>query len=139
MPTRRRVADDIFPAPVAADLPVNAADDAPALCDGAPATAVQPRARGPRRAIRNAVVLGCASTAGGSAGYAFGPLLTIFGFLAIIVAGIMGAAVAVALQAMLGRRDPRSPFDRLMLILCVILGRSPGTYLPPTQDGQGRS
>ena len=31
----------------------------------------------------------------------------------------------------LGGHDPRSPFVRLMLILCVITGRRPGDYLPP--------
>jgi hypothetical protein len=75
--------------------------------------------------------------AGGSAGYAFGPLLIISGFLAVIVVGVMGIASAVALQAMLSRRDPRSPFDRLMLILCLTLDRPPRTYLPSAQDEQG--
>jgi hypothetical protein len=136
--THRRTADDIPPSPAAVALPANAAHDAPAPSGSAPVTAVQPRARGPRRTIRNAVVACCVSLAGGSAGCAAfgGPVLIIFGFLAVIVVGVMGAAAAVALSAMLGRRDPRSPFDRLMLILCVIRGRSPGTYLPPARDGQ---
>ena len=76
--------------------------------------------------------------AGGSAGCAIGgPVLIIVGVLAFIAAGVMGTAAVIALSALLGRRDPRSPFDRLTPILCVILGRSPGTYLPPTQNGQG--
>ena len=41
------------------------------------------------------------------------------------------------LVAMLGGRDSRSPFVRLMLIICVITGRRPGDYLPPAIGGQG--
>jgi hypothetical protein len=132
MSSRRRAASDISPAPAAVARLANAADNAPAPVGARPAAAVQPRTRAARRAIRSAVVAGCVSIAGGSAGWMFGgPVLAIVGVLALIAAGVMGTAAAVALSALLGRRDPRSPFDRLMLILCVVLGRSPGTYLPP--------
>ena len=138
MSTHRCAADDIPPAPVAGARLVNAAELASAPVNAPPAPSVQPRICHARRAVRNAVVVGCVSIAGGSAGCALGgPVLTIVGILAFIAVGVMGIAAAVALSALLGRRDPRSPFDRLMLILCVILRRSPGTYLPSTQNGQG--
>jgi hypothetical protein len=136
MSTHRRAADDTAPAPAAVAVLANAADDAPPP-GGASAAAAQSEERGRRRTIRNAVVVGCLSMAGGSAGCAFsGPVFTIFGIIAVIAASVTGVAAAVALSAILGSRDHRSPFDRLMLILCVILGRLPGTYLPPAQDGQ---
>jgi hypothetical protein len=138
MSTQRRAADDVPPAPVAGARPAYAAELAPVAAGAALAQPVQPRIRGARRAIRSAVVVGCVSTAGGSAGCALGgAALTIVGILAFIAVGVMGTAAAVALSALLGHRDPRSPFDRLMLILCVILGRSPRTYLPAAQNGQG--
>ena len=138
MSIHRRAADDIPLAPAAVALPANAAADAPAPVAGVPAVVGQPRTRGSRQTIRNALVVGCVSMAGGSAGCAFGgPVLPIAGVLAFVVVGVIGATAAVALSALLGRRDPRSPFDRLMLILCVILGRSPSTYLPPARNGQG--
>ena len=137
MSTHRRAADDISPMPAAVVLPENAPDNASGPGVDVSASAVQPRARGPRRAIRNAVVVGCAGVASGSAGWVFGgPVLAACGILAVIGAGMLGVVAVVVLSAMLGSRDPRSPFERLMLILCVILGRSPGTYLPPAQDGQ---
>jgi hypothetical protein len=137
MSTHSRAADDIPPAPAAVALPANAADNAPASV-GATTAAVRPRTRGSRLTVRNGVVASCVSIAGGSAGWAFGgPVLAIVSVLAVIMVGVMGIAAAVALSALLGRQDPRSPFDRVMLILCVILGRSPSIYLPPTQNGQG--
>ena len=50
------------------------------------------------------------------------------GVAAIVLAGV---TVTILISAMLGRRDPRSPFERLMLVLCVITGRRPKDYLPP--------
>ena len=47
-----------------------------------------------------------------------------------IAATVAGAVVVVMLPAVLGGHDPRSPFVRLMLIVCVITGRRPGDYLP---------
>jgi hypothetical protein len=47
-----------------------------------------------------------------------------------MAAAVVTAAVAVMLSVMLGGRDPRSPFVRLRLIICVITGRRPGDYLP---------
>ena len=49
----------------------------------------------------------------------------------LIAATVVVAAVVVMLSAVLGGHDPRSPFVRLMLIVCVITGRRPGDYLPP--------
>jgi hypothetical protein len=57
-----------------------------------------------------------------------GPVVAAAG---LIAATVVGAAVVVMLSAMLGGHDPRSPFVRLMLIVCVISGRRPGEYLPP--------
>jgi hypothetical protein len=57
-----------------------------------------------------------------------GPVVAAAGLIAATVAG---AAVVVMLSAMLGGHDPRSPFVRLILIVCVITGRRPGDYLPP--------
>jgi hypothetical protein len=42
----------------------------------------------------------------------------------------VGVTLVVILSAMLGGRDPRTPFVRLMLIICVITGRRPEDYLP---------
>jgi len=130
--THRCWADDVSPAPAALACPANTADDGTTPAGRGLETAVQPKTRGARRAIRSAFVAGCASIAGSAAGWALGgPALAIAGVLALIAASLIGAAVAAALSALLDRRDPRSPFDRLMLILCVVLGRSPSTYLPP--------
>jgi hypothetical protein len=83
---------------------------------------------GPRHGIRNAVVAACSCAAGGSAGHALGgPVLATAGLIAVI---LLGAAVAVVLSAMLGRRDLRSPFERLLLLICVVTGRRPRDYLP---------
>jgi hypothetical protein len=61
----------------------------------------------------------------GIVGYVLGgPVVAAAGLIA-------GAAVVVMLSAVLGGHDPRSPFVRLMLIVCVITGRRPGDYLPP--------
>jgi hypothetical protein len=39
------------------------------------------------------------------------------------------------LSVMLGGRDPCSPFERLMLVICAITGRRPGDHLPPVNKG----
>jgi hypothetical protein len=133
MSTHRCSADDVSPAPAALACPANTADDATAPAGCGPEAAVEPKTCGARRAIQRAFVAGCASIAGSAAGWVLGgPALAIAGVLALIAASLIGAVVAAALSALLDRRDSRSPFDRLMLILCVVLGRSPGTYLPPT-------
>jgi hypothetical protein len=49
--------------------------------------------------------------------------------LAAVVAAV--CAVAVLRPVLLGDSDPRSPFVRFMLLVCVLLGRPPGDYLPP--------
>jgi hypothetical protein len=71
-------------------------------------------------------------TTGGAAGYMIGGLaLTIAG---LVVTAVIGAAVAVLRSVLLNNSDPRSPFVRFMLIICVLMGRAPGDYLPPTPD-----
>src|ERR1700689_1819697 len=77
----------------------------------------------------NMVATACCCAAGGSAGYAVGgPVLAVGVFAVIVVSGII---FTVIFSAMLGRRDQRSPFERLMLLLCVVLGRRPRDFLPP--------
>jgi hypothetical protein len=86
------------------------------------------RGPGRRLRIRNAVVAACSCAAGGSAGYALGgPVLAAAGFMAVV---LLCAAIAIVLSAMLGRSDLRSPFERLMLLICVVTGRRPRDYLP---------
>jgi len=63
-----------------------------------------------------------------------GPMVAAAG---LIAATVVGAAVVVMLSAMLGGHDPRSPFVRLMLIVCVITGRRPRDYLPPDEPTAG--
>jgi hypothetical protein len=122
MPSHRRVAHAIPPVLVTVVPLGEAADNAPKPAGDVAVTA------GRRRIMRNAAAAASASLAGGSAGYAFGgPVVAIF---AIVAAGVLGIAAAVVLSAVLSNRDPRSPFERLMLILCVLLSRPPGTYLP---------
>ena len=53
-----------------------------------------------------------------------------------MVAAVAAAAVVVMLAAMLGHRETRSLFVRLMLIICVITGRKSRDYLPPVSGGQ---
>lgn len=99
-------------------------------CDAAPGTASR------RSRARRAVLTGCSWAAVGSVGYAAGgPVLAAAGLAA---AAVTGVALAVILQAMLGRSDARSPFERLMLVLCVLRGRLPRDQLPPAtaQDGK---
>lgn len=89
-------------------------------------------AAGRRRKIRDALTAAGGCAVAGSTGYALGgPVIAAAGLLA---AAVVGAAVVVMLSAMLGGRDPRSPFDRLMLIICVITGRRPDDYLPPARE-----
>jgi hypothetical protein len=82
-----------------------------------------------RRRMRSALAAaGCAT--GGSIGYVVGgPVVAAAGLIAAVG---LGAAITVTLWAMFGGHDPRSPFVRLMLIICVITGRRPEDYLPPT-------
>ncbi len=72
---------------------------------------------------------------GARSGYVLGgPVVATAG---LIAASVAGAAVVVMLSAIPGGHDPRSPFVRLMLIVCVITGRRPGDYLPAGR-GRGR-
>jgi xanthosine utilization system XapX-like protein len=58
------------------------------------------------------------------------PAAPVVAAAGLIAATVMGAAVVVMLSAVLGGHDPRSPFVRHMLIVCVITGRRPGDYAP---------
>jgi hypothetical protein len=80
------------------------------------------------RRVGRRVLIATWCATGCSIGYALGgPVVAIAGLIAVAV---VGAALAVMLSAMLGGRDPRTPFVRLMLVICVITGRRPGEYLP---------
>lgn len=46
-------------------------------------------------------------------------------------AAVVVAILALITAAILGGRDSRSPFERTMLFLCLVLQRPPATYLPP--------
>jgi hypothetical protein len=53
---------------------------------------------------------------------------------AVAAAGLAVAVVIVAAglgAVLLGGADQRSPFVRFMLLVCVLIGRPPGAYLPP--------
>ena len=65
------------------------------------------------------------------------PAAPVVAAAGLIAATVVGAAVVVMLSAVLGGHDPRSPFVRLMLIVCVITGRRPGDYLPPDEPTAG--
>jgi hypothetical protein len=69
----------------------------------------------------------CASAAG--AGYALhGPAAAV----ALAAAGAAACAVVIVLLSVLiGCKDQRSPFERLMLIACLLAGRLPADHLPP--------
>jgi hypothetical protein len=61
----------------------------------------------------------------------------VLGGPAVAVAGLAAAAVAaftivfVLRPVLFSGTDPRSPFVRFMLLICVLIGRPPGEYLPP--------
>jgi hypothetical protein len=66
--------------------------------------------------------------AAGTAGYILGgPALAL---VAVLAVAVVATVIAIALAAMLGRSDPRSPFVRLMLVICVLKNRPPADYLP---------
>ena len=93
---------------------------------GAPAAPVPgARSRPARRAVAVSGWCGSASLVG----YLLhGPVAAVVA-LAAVVATV--CAVAVVRPVLLGDSDPRSPFVRFMLLVCVLLGRPPGDYLPP--------
>jgi hypothetical protein len=67
----------------------------------------------------------------GVAGYALhGPALAV----ALAAAGAAAVTVVIVLlTAVICREDERSPFERLMLIACLLVGRRPADYLPPPE------
>lgn len=76
----------------------------------------------------------CASAAG--ADYALhGPAVAV----ALAAAGTAACAVVIVLLSVLvSCKDPRSPFERLMLLACLLAGRLPADYLPPPDDRERR-
>jgi hypothetical protein len=81
-------------------------------------------------------IAGCIGAAGWSVAHAIGrSLLTV---LAVSVVAVPVLAIVTIGAAVLDGRDLRSPFERLMLIACVMLGRPPGTYLPSSPDTKKR-
>jgi hypothetical protein len=61
----------------------------------------------------------------GTVGYMLDGLMAAATFVPL---GIMVTVILMA--AMLGKRDDRSPFTRLMIILCVVTRQPPDVYLP---------
>jgi hypothetical protein len=50
----------------------------------------------------------------------------------VLAAAALAACVITVLRpVLLGDSDPRSPFVRFMLLICVLTGRPPDDYLPP--------
>lgn len=51
----------------------------------------------------------------------------------VVLAGatVVVCTVAVLRPVLLDGSDPRSPFVRFMLLVCVLIGRPPADYLPP--------
>jgi len=81
-----------------------------------------PAGKKPRTAARgSAVIVPVIGTVGYVAG---GPVL------AVLMAAIVFVPLFVVLLAMLDRRESLSPFKRLILVICTIIGRSPHDYLP---------
>ncbi len=88
------------------------------------------------RAAFGTSITGCTGAAGWSVWYAMGcPLLTV---LAVSAVAVLVLAIVTIGVAVLDGRDFRSPFERLMLIACVMLRRPPGTYLPSSPDTKKR-
>jgi hypothetical protein len=87
----------------------------------------QRTATGRWRRLGGVVTVAGKCVLGGSVCYLLdGVAAAVVGLTAAAVAGV---AIAVMVSAMLGSRDSRSPFIRLMLIICVTLDRQPEVYL----------
>ena len=71
---------------------------------------------------------GCA-VGGGSAYVLQGRAAAAAGLAVAVV--IVACAAAGLGAVLLGGADQRSPFVRFMLLVCVLIGRPPGEYLPP--------
>jgi hypothetical protein len=75
------------------------------------------------------VLIGFSCAAGGSVGYARGgPALALTGLMAVTIVVVIFAVIS---SAMLGRGEARSPFERLVVVLCIFTGRRPKDYLTP--------
>lgn len=61
----------------------------------------------------------------GTVGYVLGGSV-----LAALMVAIVFVVLLVVLLAMLDRRESLSPFQRLVVVVCAITGRSPHDYLP---------
>ena len=99
---------------------------------------LSPGGRGPGEVIRlgrrsraglRTAIASCAGAVGWSTGCAIGRLPVTF--IAASVVAVSASAIAVIGAAVFGGGDPRSPFERLMLIACLMLRRLPGVYIPP--------
>jgi len=97
--------------------------------------AAQPPAAAPtssgRETPRRKTVSACGwCTLSGATGYLLGgPMVAAAG---LVIAGLAVCAIIFVLRPVLfNGTDPRSPFVRFMLLICVLIGRKPGDYLPP--------
>jgi hypothetical protein len=57
-----------------------------------------------------------------------GPAVAAVALITVVVAV---SALALLRPVLLSDSDPRSPFVRFMLLVCVLIGRPPSEYLPP--------
>jgi hypothetical protein len=51
--------------------------------------------------------------------------------IALMTAAVVSSVLVVMLSAMLGSRDPLSPFERLRLLICTIIGLPEGDCTLP--------
>lgn len=50
----------------------------------------------------------------------------------VLAFAVIAACAVIVLRSVLrSGSDPRSPFVRFMLLVCLLTERSPGDYLPP--------
>jgi len=100
------------------------------LPDNSPAPSPK-RKRGPVRRAAALCGWGGSVTA---AGYLLqGPVAAT---VMLAAAVFVVCAVAVLRPVLLEGSDPRSPFVRFMLLVCVLIGRPPADYLPPDPPGR---
>jgi hypothetical protein len=81
----------------------------------------------PRLVRRALAVSGWCSSASAVGYLLHGPVAAAVALAAVVLV----VCVAAVLQpVLLDDSDPRSPFVRFMLLVCVLIGRPPGDYLP---------
>jgi hypothetical protein len=81
------------------------------------------------RPVRRAVAVGGWCSSASAVGYILhGP---VAGAVVLVAAALVACVITALRPVLLGDSDPRSPFVRFMLLICVLTGRPPDDYLPP--------